>query len=115
MQTLRVGCQMARQGWVKFDIERQVFALRHVPEVAIERIAEAHEGDFFGLNGNRAGLDLRKVENVVDQVQEVGAGRIYVACKLDLLWQQVAGGVLGELLTENQNRVERRPQFVRHV
>ena len=35
--------------------------------------------------------------------------------ELDLLGGQVAAGVLGELLAEDQDRVERRAQLVRHV
>ena len=35
--------------------------------------------------------------------------------ELDLLGRQVAAGVLGELLAEDQDRVERRAQLVRHV
>ena len=35
--------------------------------------------------------------------------------EIDLLADQVAGGVLGELLAEDEDRVERRAQLVRHV
>ena len=38
-----------------------------------------------------------------------------VAGELDLLRREVAAGVLGELLAEDQDRVERRAQLVRHV
>ena len=48
-------------------------------------------GDLLDLDRHRAGLDLRQVEDVVDQVQQVGAGRVDVAGELDLLGGQVAG------------------------
>ena len=35
--------------------------------------------------------------------------------EIDLFRREVAGGVFGELLAENENGVERRAQFVRHV
>ena len=38
-----------------------------------------------GFDGDRAGLDLREVENVVDERQQVGAGRMDVPGELDLL------------------------------
>ena len=34
---------------------------------------------------------------------------------LNLLRREIACRVVGQLLAENQDRVERRPQFVRHV
>jgi hypothetical protein len=45
-----------------------------VSEVAIDRIAQTSKRNLLGIDGNGAGLDLREIENVVDQVQEIGAG-----------------------------------------
>ena len=73
------------------------------------------EGDFLDLDSDRAGLDLREIENVVDEVEQVGAGRVDVARKLDLLVGKVARHVFGELLAEDEDGVERRAQLVRHV
>ena len=56
-----------------------------------------------------------KIENVADQVQQVGARAMNRAGELDLFRSQVAVGVVGELLAENQNAVQRRAQLVRHV
>jgi hypothetical protein len=38
-----------------------------------------------------------------------------VRANLDLLRTEIALGVVGQLLPQNQNAVQRRPQFVRHV
>ena len=62
-----------------------------------------------------AGLDLRQVENVADQVEQVGAGAVDGAGEFHLLGRQVAVRIVGELLTQDQDRVERRAQLVRHV
>ena len=50
-----------------------------------------------------------------DQVQQVRAGAVDGARELDLLRREVAFGVLGELLAEDQDAVQRRAQLVRHV
>ena len=119
---LRICCRrfgslsMTRRQVVgELDVERQVLGLGHVPEVAVDVVAQAGEGDLLDLDRDRAGLDLREVEDVVDEVQQVGAGRVDVAGELDLLGGEVAGRVLGELLAEDEDGVERRAQLVRHV
>jgi hypothetical protein len=99
----------------RLDAERQVLGLGHVAEAAIEVVEHAAERDRLDVDRHRARLDLRQVENVVDQVEQVGAGRVDVARELDLLRRQVAARVAGELLAEDQNRVEGSPQLVRHV
>ena len=80
--------------------------------IASIRLLEQH---FLRVDRHGAGLDLRQVENVADQVQQVGAGAVDGAGELDLLRHQVAVRILGELLAEDQDRVERRAQLVRHV
>ena len=46
------------------------------------RLREEH---LLGLDRDRAGLDLGQVENVADQVQQVGAGAVDGAGEIDLL------------------------------
>ena len=62
-----------------------------------------------------AGFDLRQVENVVDQVEQVGAGAVDGARELDLLLVEVALLVVGQQLRQDQQRVERGAQLVAHV
>ena len=64
---------------------------------------------------NRAGFDLREVENVADQVQEIGSGAVDGTRELDLLGGQIAIRVIGELLPQHQNAVQGRAQLMRHV
>ena len=73
------------------------------------------EEDLLGIDRDRAGLDLRQVEDVADEVQQVGAGAVDGARELDLLGGQVAVRVVAELLAEDQDAVQRRAQLVRHV
>ena len=115
LQALRVAGQRARQVLREADLEGQVLRFGHMAEVAVDVLAQPGEGDVFDLDRHRARFDLRQVENVVDQVQQVRARRVDVARELDLLRAQRAGCVLGQLLTQDQNRIQRRAQLVRHV
>ncbi len=59
-------------------------------EIAVDVVAQARKRDLLDLDGHRAGLDLRQVKNVVDQMQQVAAGRIDIARKLHLFGRQRA-------------------------
>ncbi len=115
LEPLRVAGQGSWQVGVEMHVEGQVLVFGHVPEVAIDRVAQAGERDFLGLDRYRAGLDLREVEDVVDEVEQVRAGRVDVAGEIDLLGQEVAAGVVSQLLAEDEDRVKRRAQLVGHV
>ena len=91
------------------------FAFRHVPEGALHRLAHFVEADFADIERDRARLDLRQVENVVDQLQQIFAGAADGAGKLDLFRRQVAVRVRRKLIGENEQAVERRAQLVGHV
>jgi hypothetical protein len=69
----------------------------------------------FRAHFELAGLDLGDVENVVDQVEQVVAGRVDRLGELDLLGAEVAFGVLRQQLGQDQRAVQRRAQFVGHV
>ena len=58
---------------------------RFVAERAGDHVEQAGEEDFFGLHRHRARFDLRQIENVADQVQQVGAGAVNGAREFDLL------------------------------
>ena len=58
---------------------------RLVAERTRHRFQQAAEEDLFRFDRNRAGFDLRKIENVADQVQQVRAGAVDGARELDLL------------------------------
>ncbi len=63
----------------------------------------AAEEDLFGLNRDGAGFDLRQVEDVADQVEQVGAGAVDGARELHLLAAEVAVRIFGELLAEHED------------
>ena len=66
-------------------------------------------------HGDRAGLDLGEVEEIVDQPEEIHARRIDGLREAHLLRVEPAAGIVGEQARQDQQAVERRPQLVRHV
>ncbi len=86
-----------------------------MPERAAHRLQQVGGEDFLRIYGHRSRLDLGEIEDVADQVQEVSTGAMDGSGKLDLLERQIAVGIFGELLAQDQDAVERGPQFVRHV
>ena len=97
------------------DIEGELPVFRFVAERPADGFQQIGGENLLGFHGHRAGFDLREVENVADQVQQVGAGAVDGAGEFDLLVGQVAVGVFGQLLAQNQDAVERRPELVGHV
>ncbi len=104
-----------RQARVDVDRELQALEVGHLAEGALDelpQLGERHRGD---VHRHGAGLDLGEVEDVVDQVQQVGARAVDRLGEPDLLGGEVAVGVLAQDLRQDQQAVERRPQLVRHV
>ncbi len=81
---------------VELDLEREALRLGDVVEGAVDGVAQRREGDLLGLDRDRAGLDLRQVEDVVDQGR---AGRCRpsgcCAANSTCFGVQVAAAVLG--------------------
>ena len=100
---------------VEVGRERQLARFRLVPEVALDRLAQVREQQVFALDRDRARLDLRQVQNVADEVEQVGAGAVDGLRELDLAAAQVLVRILRELLTQDEDAVQRRTQLVRHV
>ena len=106
----------ARQVWRPVSmLEVEPLRLGHVPEGALDVVVQVGEPQLADVDDHRARLDLGQVEDVVDQRQQVVARRVDRLGELDLLGRQVAVGVLGELIGQDQQAVERRAQLVRHV
>ena len=61
------------------------------------------------------GLDLRQIENVVDQSQQVPAGAFDLLQVADRLFVVPVGGILLQNFAVADDRIERRAQLMRHV
>ena len=95
--------------------EREVPRLGLVAEVALDGLAQLRERQLLALHRDGARLDLRQVEDVADEIQQVGAGGVDGLGELHLARREIALRILGELLAQDQDAVERRAQLVRHV
>src|SRR5262249_52284326 len=99
----------------ELDGEAELTVVGLVTERPGHSLDQVLEDDLLGLDGDGARFDLRQVENVADQVEEVGAGTVYGAGELDLLGGKIALRIVGKLLAKDQDAVQRRAQLVRHV
>ena len=100
---------------IDLHVEGQLPGFGFVPERPRDGIDQVREENLLRVDGDRAGFDLRQIENVADEVQQIGARTLDGARELDLLRRKVALGIVGELLAQNENAVERRAQLMRHV
>ena len=115
LQPFRIAGERAWQRHGDIDLERETLRFSHVMEGPLRTVAQGSEGDLLGFNGNCTGFDFGQVENIVDQREQVRTGRMDIPGKVHLLRRQVACGVFRQLLAKDKDRIQRRPQLVRHV
>ena len=84
-------------------------------EGALDVFVQALEFVLADLERGGTRLDLRQIQDVVNQRQQIAAGTVNRLGKLDLARRQIVVGIVGQLLCQHQQAVERRAQFMRHV
>ena len=84
-------------------------------EGAFDVIAEIAELQFPDIEDDRSRFDLRQVEDVVDQGEEVVAGGVNRLGEFQLLGMQIPFAILPQLIGKDQQAVEGSSEFVRHV
>ncbi len=115
LEPLLVGVDRRQRALGEVELERQPLLGGHRHERPLETgelLGHRHLG---GVHVHLPGLDLGEIEDVVDQAEQLGACIVDRVRKLDLLGGQVPVDVVAEQLRQDQQRVERRPQLVRHV
>ncbi len=70
------------------EVEPPIF--RFMAEWPPDHVKQAREEDFLGFHRNRSRLNLGQVENVADQVEQVGSGAVNGARKFNLFRREVA-------------------------
>ena len=115
LEAARIGDETATEPWIALDLEEESAVFGLVAERPGNGFEERAEEELFRLDRNRAGFDLGEVENIGDEVEEVGAGAVNGAGEFNLTAGEIAVGVFCQLLTEHKDGVERRAQLVRHV
>src|SRR5688572_7413625 len=114
-QPLLVGNRAARQLRIQVDRQAEVLVARDLLEAALQVVGDRRELHRADVERDHAGLDLRQVEDVVDQREQLAAGAMDGLRELDLLRAEVGVDVVRQELGEDQQAVERRAQLVRHV
>ncbi len=61
---------------IEVQREGELALLGLVPEVALDGLSQVREAELLVLHRNRAGLDLRQIQDVADQGQQVRARRM---------------------------------------
>src|SRR6185436_15047078 len=112
---LRVGVDGGRQVRLLDDAEQDLLVGRHRLEGFGQAVREFADVDAGVRQVDLARLDLRQVQDVIDQRQQVVAGGTDATRVFHLFGRQVAVAVVGQQLGEDQRAVERRAQLVRHV
>ena len=86
LQPLLVGLD---RGWhvraAHLDLEAQLLVFRDRAERALDEVAQVGQLDVSDVDVHASRLDLREVEDVVDQLEQVGAGAVDRLGELDLL------------------------------
>src|SRR6266550_93341 len=107
---------MDRAGvWIDRDRQRLVLLIgerRYGAPHALDRIVQIERGQ---LDFHLAGLDLRKIEDVVDEREKLRAGAADVAQVLALLVAERPGHSVEQHIGETIDRVERRPKLMAHA
>jgi hypothetical protein len=69
----------------------------------------------LGVECELSGLDLREVQDLVDEAKQVGSGRIHATQRLGSLLRPEARRIGDHHLGQTNNGVERRAQLVAHA
>src|SRR5205809_7379732 len=78
----------------------------------ILKIVEAKSCD---IDGNCSRFNLGQIENIIDEAEQIVAGSMNRAGKLNLFRHQVALFILGKLVGENKQAVQRGAELMRHI
>ena len=105
----------ARQVGGEVDVERQVLGLGHVPEVAVDRVAQAGERDLLDFDVTVPDSILDRSRMSLIRFSRSEPDEWMLRANSTCLGVRLPAGVVGQLLAEDEDGVERRAQLVRHV
>src|ERR1044071_3891279 len=115
VETLHVGLDDIRKGRVGLDPVTKFSCFGDRLERRLRKRGDLCDRSLRDVRSDVTGLDLREVEDVVDQLHQVVSASVNCSCILYLLRSKVSFLVFEELLRQDQQAVQRRTQFVRHV
>src|SRR5262249_39164522 len=76
---------------------------------------QARQIDRLGIELELAGFDFREIQNLIDETEQVRAGRIHTTQRLQRLLRAEARRVADHHFGQTDNSVERRAQLVAHA
>jgi hypothetical protein len=97
------------------DDEAVLVLLGELSRGADDLIDKARQINRLGIELELAGFDLREIEDLVDEAQEVGPGGIHAAQRFQCLLRAEAFRVADHHLGQADDGVERRAQLVAHA
>src|SRR3982074_1390850 len=100
---------------VSLHLESEFPVFRFVSERSTHHLKQGAEEYLLRIHRDRPRLNLGKIENVANQVKQVGSCRMNGASKFDLFASKVPIRVVAQLLAQHENAVERRPQLRGHA
>ncbi|QJW99075.1 hypothetical protein FTUN_6673 [Frigoriglobus tundricola] len=115
LQPLPVGGDRVGAARRDPDVERQGLLFGDRAEHAVQVLDELREPHRLGPHVHAPGLDLRQVEDVVDEREQVVPGGLNGLGVPHLFGRQVPLAVVREELRQDERGVQRRAQLVRHV
>ncbi len=115
LKAFRVGSNASPEIGIDLHIEGKTARLRFMTERSRYGLNEARKGNFLGFDRHGARLDLGQIENVADQVEQIGSGAVNGAREFDLTGGQITFRIVGQLLPKDENAVERCAQLMAHI
>ena len=89
MQALGIAVDDPRQILGELNRELELLGFSHVAECPVDVLQEIVELQFLDIDDDRTGFDLRKIEDVVDQIEQIITRCMDRLGKLDLLVGEV--------------------------
>src|SRR4051812_36661618 len=110
-QTFGIGTDGTPDGAIELCRKRKFASFRLVTEITIDHFTQVCEMQILDLDRYRTGLNLGQIENVADEIEQVRACSMNSLAVLFLPRREIAVRILSQLLTEDQNAVERCTQL----
>ena len=104
-----------RQTRRHFDLERELLAARQRLDRAMDALHQVRNGIIIKREHELPGLDLRQIEHVVDQAEQVLAVGLHALQHAAHFCRRLAVDAVEDQLGVAEDGVERRAQLVAHV
>ena len=105
LDALRVRFERGRKARIEFDFEIKLLGKCEWSEVSLDLVLDVLELDLADVYGHRPGLDLRKVQDVIDEREKIASGHVDRSGMFHLFGREVSFRVLVQHLREDEEAV----------